>query len=183
MRYIEKVSDIVLNLHFSVFMKNFYGSSDICPMGFIYSIQICEISHQTFGPSHRKCPTCPMIFVNTVFIWWSVFIFVFAWKINQILVFAVEVEILMIFCICILLGISATNSVAMITSFKVKQHETFLRKTNGMLNSLRPRQNGCHFTDDIFKCIFLNEDEWIALKISLKFVAKIRINNIPVLFR
>ena len=46
-------------------MKNFYGSSDICPMGFIYSIQICEISHQTFGPSHRKCPTCPMIFVNT----------------------------------------------------------------------------------------------------------------------
>ena len=48
-----------------VFMKNFHGSSDICPMGFIYSIQICEISHQTFGPSHRKCPTCPMIFVNT----------------------------------------------------------------------------------------------------------------------
>ena len=32
-------------------------------MGFIYSIQICEISHQTFGPSHW---TCPMIFVNTV---------------------------------------------------------------------------------------------------------------------
>ena len=28
----------------------------------LYSIQICEISHQTFGPSHRKCP---MIFVNT----------------------------------------------------------------------------------------------------------------------
>ena len=25
--------------------------------GFIYSIQICEISHQTFGPSHRKCLT------------------------------------------------------------------------------------------------------------------------------
>ena len=49
-----------------VFMKNFHGSSDICPMGFIYSIKICEISHQTFGPSHRKCPTCPMIFVNTV---------------------------------------------------------------------------------------------------------------------
>ena len=49
----------------SVFMKNFHGSSDICPMDFIYSIQICEISHQTFGPSHRKCPTCPMIFVNT----------------------------------------------------------------------------------------------------------------------
>ena len=44
---------------------NFHDSSDICPMGFIYSIQICEISHQTFGPSHRKCPMCPMIFMNT----------------------------------------------------------------------------------------------------------------------
>ena len=33
--------------------------------GLIYSIQICEISHQTFGPSNRKWPTCPMIFVNT----------------------------------------------------------------------------------------------------------------------
>ena len=52
----------------AVFMKNFHGSSDICPMGFIYSIQICEISHQTFGPSHRKCPTCPMIFVNTAWV-------------------------------------------------------------------------------------------------------------------
>ena len=48
-----------------VLPKNFHGSSDICPMGFIYSIQICEISHQTFGPGHRKCPMCQMIFVNT----------------------------------------------------------------------------------------------------------------------
>ena len=31
----------------------------------LYSIQYCEISHQTLGPSHRKCPKCPMIFVNT----------------------------------------------------------------------------------------------------------------------
>ena len=49
----------------TVKLKNFHGSSDICPMGFIYSIQICEISHQIFGPSHQKCLTCPMIFVNT----------------------------------------------------------------------------------------------------------------------
>ena len=48
-----------------VLPKIFHGSSDIYPMGFIYSVQNCEISHQTFGPSHRKCPTCPMIFVNT----------------------------------------------------------------------------------------------------------------------
>ena len=31
----------------------------------LYTIQICEISQQTFGPSHQKCPTCPMISVNT----------------------------------------------------------------------------------------------------------------------
>ena len=28
----------------------------------------------------------------------------------------------------------------------------------GHVNTLRPRQNGCHFPDDIFKCIFLNEN-------------------------
>ena len=45
-------------------------------------------------------------------------------------------------------------------------------------NTLRPRQNGCHFADDIFKCIFLNEDVWILTRISLKFVCKGPINNI-----
>ena len=49
----------------AVLLKNFHVSSDICPMGFIYFIQNCEISHQTFGPSHWKCLTCPMIFMNT----------------------------------------------------------------------------------------------------------------------
>ena len=39
-------------------------------MGFIYSIPICAIFQQTFGPSHQKCPTCPMIFVNTVGAHW-----------------------------------------------------------------------------------------------------------------
>ena len=49
------------------------------------------------------------------------------------------------------------------------------------LNSLRPRQHGRHFTDDIFKCIFLNENIWISIKISLKFVPKGSINNISAL--
>ena len=49
------------------------------------------------------------------------------------------------------------------------------------LNTLRPRQNGRHFADDIFKCIFLNENARISIKISLKFVPKARINNIPAL--
>ena len=31
-------------------------------------------------------------------------------------------------------------------------------------------RNGRHFPDDIFKCISLNENVWISIKISLKFV-------------
>ena len=46
-------------------------------------------------------------------------------------------------------------------------------------NTLRPRQNGRHFPDDTFKCIFLNENVRILFKISLKFVHKGPINNIP----
>ena len=49
------------------------------------------------------------------------------------------------------------------------------------VNTLRPRQNGRHFADDIFRRIFLNENVCISLKISLKFVPKVRINNIPAL--
>ena len=49
------------------------------------------------------------------------------------------------------------------------------------LNTLRPEKNGRHFADDIFKCIFLNENVWIAIKISLKFVPRGPINNIPAL--
>ena len=49
------------------------------------------------------------------------------------------------------------------------------------VNTLRPRQNGRHFADDIIKCIFLNVNVWIPIKISLKFVRKGPINNIPAL--
>ena len=49
------------------------------------------------------------------------------------------------------------------------------------LNTLRPRQNGRHFPDDILKCIFLNENIWIAIKISLQFIPTVPINNIPAL--
>ena len=47
------------------------------------------------------------------------------------------------------------------------------------VNTLRPRQNGRHFADDIFNCIFLNKNVWIPIKISLKFVPDGPINNIP----
>ena len=41
-------------------------------------------------------------------------------------------------------------------------------------NPLRPRQNRRHFADDVFKCIFLNENVRIAIKISQG-----PINNFP----
>ena len=47
--------------------------------------------------------------------------------------------------------------------------------------TLRPRQNGCHFRDGIFKCIFLNENLWYLNKIPLKFVPDGPINNTPAL--
>ena len=47
------------------------------------------------------------------------------------------------------------------------------------INTLRSRQNGRHFPDDIFKYISLNEIVWISIKISLKFVPKGPINYIP----
>ena len=48
-------------------------------------------------------------------------------------------------------------------------------------NTLRPRQNGRHFPDDIFKCLFLNENVRISIKISLKFVPGGPNNNFPAL--
>ena len=51
------------------------------------------------------------------------------------------------------------------------------------VKTLRLRQNGRHFVDDILKCIFLNENVWLSIKISLKFVPMSPINNIPTLIQ
>ena len=40
---------------------------------------------------------------------------------------------------------------------------------------------GRYFLYNIFKCIFLNENVWFFIKISLKFVPKGPVNNIPAL--
>ena len=50
-----------------------------------------------------------------------------------------------------------------------------------LVNTLRPRQNGRHLPDAIFKGTSLNENVWISIEISLKFVRKGPINNIPAL--
>ena len=49
------------------------------------------------------------------------------------------------------------------------------------VNTLRPRQHRRRFADDIFKCIFFNENCCILIKISLKYVRKGPIDNKPAL--
>ena len=50
------------------------------------------------------------------------------------------------------------------------------------INTLRPGQNGCHFCRRQFQMyFFLNENVWIMIQISRKFVPKGPINNIPAL--
>ena len=49
------------------------------------------------------------------------------------------------------------------------------------INTLRPRQDGRLFPDDIFKSIFFNENVQFLIKMSLTFVPVAPINNIPAL--
>ena len=64
-------------------------------------------------------------------------------------------------------------------SLHVRYHDIYSRRIR--VHTLRPKQNGRHFADDTFKYIFLNENFKISANISLKFVPKGPINNIPAL--
>ena len=50
------------------------------------------------------------------------------------------------------------------------------------VNTLKPRQDGRLFPDDILEWIFLNENLCISNKVSLDFIPWDPINNIPALF-
>ena len=58
----------------------------------------------------------------------------------------------------------------------------FITRTQ-WVNTLRLRQNGHHFADNNFKCIFLNENICVLINVSLQFVPKGPINNIPALIQ
>ena len=70
-----------------------------------------------------------------------------------------------------------TNPSSSLTASPGEDHKNTVRPR--WVNTLRPRQNCCHFANDIFKCIFLSENVWISFKISLKYVPNVWINNIP----
>ena len=55
--------------------------------------------------------------------------------------------------------------------------EAYMRRSVVMM----PRQNGHHFPDDTLKCTFRNENAWISIMISVKFVPKGPINSITAL--
>ena len=64
-------------------------------------------------------------------------------------------------------------TVSLLTHMGVTRHH--------WVSTLMPRENVRHFSDDIFNYVFLNENVWIPIKISLKFVPKGQINHIPAL--
>ena len=65
-----------------------------------------------------------------------------------------------------------------IITYTVQYFQPLLYFKIGRHNLSPPGQHGRHFAPDICKYINLNENVWILLKISLKFVPKVRINNI-----
>ena len=70
------------------------------------------------------------------------------------------------------LNISGERHWLCIHSLYVDSHDD-----NNTDSSSLPGQNGRHFADGIFKCIFMNENFCILIPISLKFVPKGPIDN------
>ena len=66
-----------------------------------------------------------------------------------------------------------------LSSWHLKSPATQLFLQQFFFKTLRPRQNGRHCANDTFKTIFMNEDVWNFIEISLKFVPKGPIDNIP----
>ena len=60
-------------------------------------------------------------------------------------------------------------------------HNIYSPEMHTIFNSSPAGQNGRHFADDIFRCIFLNETFCILIEISLKFVPKGPIDIKPAL--
>ena len=79
--------------------------------------------------------------------------------------------------------ISTTCTISEVRNDRKCNYISMFSKLNSAwgFNTLRQRWNRCHFADNIFKCIYFNEDVWISIKMSWKFIPKGPINNIPAL--
>ena len=78
-----------------------------------------------------------------------------------------------------ILAVKVNSEISRNILLDIKHDRTYVIKDS--FNTLRPRRNEQPFADDIFKCIFFNENVRIHIKVSLKFVPKGQINNIPAL--
>ena len=73
------------------------------------------------------------------------------------------------------------HKISMLGLGKMKFEEIQERSGNEVkVNSSLPGQNGCHFPEDILKCIFVNEKFCISLRISLKFLPKGPIDKVSI---
>ena len=64
-----------------------------------------------------------------------------------------------------------------ICSQGIDTHQTYIHTDYSNLTHWGRDKNGRHFTDSIFKCIFLNKKAPTLIQISLNLVPKFRINN------
>ena len=69
------------------------------------------------------------------------------------------------------------NQRSFIVSLGTPQIVCVCERCSYNVDTLRPRQDGRHFADDIFTCIFFNENCCILIKFSLKYVRKGPIDN------
>ena len=69
------------------------------------------------------------------------------------------------------------NQMQLITYLVCAYQQNMIAHWQFPLNTLSPRQNGRYLISDIFKCIFMNENFCILIRISLKFVRKGPIDN------
>ena len=74
-----------------------------------------------------------------------------------------------------------SNSIGIANALELLQSCTTAIDIHSLVNTSWPRPNGCHFPDDIFKLILLNENVRVLIKIPFKFVPMGPINNIPAL--
>ena len=111
-----------------------------------------------------------------IFIWyydgWLIsckFLFLFSYRCEWLShkVFHAQIADLVQHCI-----ISIANILQILQSGTKPLKSYFITQIPIIFNTLRLRQNGCPFPGNIFKCIFLNENVWVLIKNSLKFVPK-----------
>ena len=84
----------------------------------------------------------------------------------------------LVFTVC-----SVNSKWIFLNFLRFKDHTSFYDGKSWHFNTSRPKQHDLHLADDTFKRISLNENVRISIWISLKFVHKGPINNIPALIQ